>query len=86
MPRWASRITLEIRGVRVERVQDISEVDCEKELGVEPFSLGNMPVERFAATWDSINARRGYGWDENPWVWVLDFEVVKRWDKYEERM
>lgn len=81
MPRWASRITLEITGVRVERLQDITEEDA-KEEGVPPmiFSDGGYgkPDYRdgFRQLWDSINAKRGFGWDVNPWVWVIEFRRV----------
>jgi len=84
MPRWASRLTLEVTGVRVERVQDISEEDAETE-GVEPPMLhpddpANLDVARgaFADLWDAINAKRGYGWASNPWVWVVTFTRVQR--------
>ena len=91
MPRWASRITLEITRVRVERVQDITEADAIAE-GVTVATLGNAGwlgpdapegagysyVPRgFAATWDDINGPRGHGWSVNPWVWVIDFERIK---------
>jgi len=88
MPRWASRITLEVKDVRVERVQDITESDAEAE-GCTPWEyqhvdpgtgehLGNELSYRlgFHYLWDSINAKRGYGWDTNPWVWVVEFEVM----------
>lgn len=94
MPRWASRITLEITGVRVERLQEITEADaqdegCERiELG--PFEICGMPVhpmtstykESFKVLWDSINGDRKdnhgnrlpYAWNDNPWVWVVEFK------------
>jgi hypothetical protein len=80
MPRWASRITLEITKVRVERVQDISEGDARRE-GVEGVP-GTLPGEisyrdPFARLWSVINAKRGYGWDVNPWVWVLEFKRIE---------
>lgn len=75
MPRWASRITLEITGVRVERVQDITEDDAVAEgrprHNKPPESIST--VEMFAASWNGLNGKRGYGWDANPWVWVIDF-------------
>lgn len=78
MPRWASRITLEIVKVRVEQVQDISESDsfCE---GIPEWTSPKQtfnPRMRFAELWDSINAKRGYGWNVNPWVWVIEFRKV----------
>jgi len=77
MPRWASRILLEIASVRVERVQDISDTDAERE-GVGGNDPGGMLSfrEHFRELWDSINAKRGYGWDTNPWVWVVEFKKV----------
>ena len=78
MPRWASRITLEITGVSVEQLQDISEGDAEAE-GTTPYTApAEMPAYKpaFADLWDSINAKRGYGWDANCWVWVLTFNLI----------
>lgn len=89
MPRWASRLTLRITDVRVERLDDISTKDAAAE-GIddssEAFDMGShyqaagspMSAERYAFRdlWDSINAARGYGWDANPWVWALTFDVI----------
>ena len=72
-----SRITLEITDVRVERVTDISELDCEVELGVKPYSLGNDAYKQFAELWDSLNAKRGYPWKDSPFVWVYEFKRVR---------
>jgi hypothetical protein len=78
MPRELSRITLEIAGVRVERVQDISEKDARAE-GCEPMHRDDLGQtfrtyrRGYQSLWDSINAKRGYGWDANPWVWVIEF-------------
>jgi hypothetical protein len=79
MPRWASRITLNITGVRVERLQAISESDAMDE-GAEPILVppdgGSCPhVEGFEALWKSINGAES--WDGNPWVWVVEFKVAK---------
>ncbi|KGD75243.1 morphogenetic protein [Tatumella morbirosei] len=86
MPRWASRITLEITGVRVERLNSISQEDAQAE-GMEltgwrptysdPDSGGDCqtPYDNFAELWESI-----YGvdsWQANPWVWVIEFKRVE---------
>jgi hypothetical protein len=85
MPRWASRITLEITNVRVERVQDISETDAENEgihlLGLPENERHNHPrkhIVAFQKLWDSIYAKRGYGWNSNPWVWVIEFRLLEK--------
>jgi hypothetical protein len=78
MPRWASRITLEITDVRVERVQDISEDDARAE-GVTPHhpTIRNVHRLHFSDLWERINGPRGYGWDANPWVWCITFRGVE---------
>ncbi len=78
MPRWASRITLEITGIRVQRVQEISEGDIKCE-GVVPQTYergdGNtVTTYDFRKLWDSINIKRGYGWGKNPWCWCIEFK------------
>ena len=75
MPRWASRITLEITRVRVERVQDITEADAEAE-GVAA-SANYSARDHFGRRWSELNAPRGFGWTVNPWVWVIDFKRIK---------
>ncbi len=80
MPRWASRITLEITGVRVERVQDISEEDASTE-GVEWKNMCDWPHSKaFKTLWDSI-AKPGVKWEDNPWVWVIEFRRVENEEK-----
>ena len=82
MPRWASRLTLEVTNVRVERVQEISTADAIAEGmlndGGGEYAIDGMTAAqvRFMDRWDTINQLRGYGWDKNPWVWVPDFKVV----------
>lgn len=76
MPRWASRINLEITGVRVERLNDISEHDALNEgvtflNPVKPGRANRMAREAFADLWQSINGAGA--WDANPWVWVVEF-------------
>lgn len=87
MPRWASRITLETTGIRAERVQDISirHDDCMKEgwpFGYQVETLNESPIVTFARYWDSINAKRGYSWESNPWVWVIEFKIVEEETKW----
>ena len=82
MPRWASRITLEITDIRVERVQNIHEEDAIAE-GIDPRKLsylsGERAVTKFSVLWNSIYAADGLGWDINPWVLVIAFKrVVKK--------
>lgn len=77
MPRVASRINLEVTGVRVERLQDISEADAIAE-GAEWGACG-APQEGsykagYAQLWESINDPGS--WDANPWVWVVEFKKV----------
>ena len=70
MPRWASRLTLRVTSVRVERLQDITEADATAEGVVAPHLL-----DAFSALWDGINGDRAC-WASNPWVWVVSFERV----------
>ncbi|KKN49517.1 hypothetical protein LCGC14_0642240 [marine sediment metagenome] len=97
MPRIASRITLKIEDVQVERIQDITDKGIISE-GItksELYNLGYLPGNlrelhrprndngdflyglygTFAKLWDSINLKRGYGWDTNSWVWVISFSL-----------
>lgn len=84
MPRWASRITLEITGVRVERVQAISYADALAEGVWRPGPDANPDqVDReydarveYHNLWNEINAERGFSWMSNPWVWVIEFRRV----------
>ena len=74
MPRWASRITLEITGVRVERLQEITEKDALAE-GVGYAITRDCKVPQFARLWDQINGKHA-PWESNPWVWVVEFKRV----------
>lgn len=76
MPRIASRITLRIKDVRVERLQDISDADALAE-GVDQTntSIRGYAAERFKRLWSSINGADS--WHSNPWVWVIEFKKVE---------
>jgi hypothetical protein len=75
MPRWASRITLEITDVRVQRLQDISETDAQAEGAVPSFYQTATPWrDGFGSLWESINGDDS--WAANPWVWALSFRRV----------
>ena len=73
MPRWASRIMLEITKIRVERIQEISNVDVKAE-GFAPWGDKYLG---FADLWDPIYARKGFGWETNCWVWVIEFRRLE---------
>lgn len=84
MPRWASRILLEIISIDVQRVQDINYLDCIAE-GIEEWE-GSRPGHKKSAhqlrsdfwrLWDSINEKRGLGWNANPFVWVIEYKQVQ---------
>ena len=78
MPRWASRILLEITSVRVERLHEISEADAKAEGVTLPKRTCTMYDgiwrDEYHALWESINGPRT--WAANPWVWVIEFKVV----------
>lgn len=92
MPRAASRITLEVTEVRVQRLQDISEADSVSE-GIERYqgplrwvhyrdartgeAAHNTARDAYAALWDSINSKKpGAAWADNPWVWCVSFRRI----------
>jgi hypothetical protein len=88
MPRWASRISLRVTDVRAERVQEITGASAQAE-GVslpDPGRTVVMPrsaiddlyVGKFEELWDQINGKRdGAAWADDPWVWVIKFEVAE---------
>lgn len=88
MPRWAARINLEVTDVRTERVQDISEEDI-KAMGITPIMVDSGGVqpwgagidvadycEPFIESWESVNAKRGFGWDVNPFCRCVSFRRI----------
>ena len=85
MPRWASRLTLEITGVRVERLQGITQADARAEGVVDTSGAWEIdgpltdsdragPRGAYEALWESINGEGS--WDANPWVWKITFKRV----------
>lgn len=80
LPKELARTFVRLNGIRGERVQTISAVDVLAEGITERFlgeaQRGKQLVGRFETLWDTINRTRGFGWDLNPWVWVLVFELV----------
>lgn len=89
MPKKYCRLWLRVTDVRVERLQEISEKDAEAEgfsyqpgIGYRAEGVStlldsltyNNARSPFRALWDSLNAKKGHGWDTNPWVWVISFE------------
>jgi hypothetical protein len=91
MPRWASRLTLEITEVRVQRLQDITEADAMAEGVVKvrdachvirdvDYDLVGLchtsPITPYAKLWDTLNGDKpGMAFDDDPWVWALTFKV-----------
>lgn len=74
MPRWASRITLEVTDMRAQRLLDITVADAVAEGIAQNVQ---HPKEEFRKLWDSINGKRpGCEWTANPWVWVVSFKRV----------
>lgn len=72
MPKEAARIFLRVTNVRVERLQDLLAIDVQKE--------GFEERGEFEDSWDDTYLEKGYGWDKNPWVWVIEFERVREND------
>ena len=94
LQREAARLFLEVKSVCVERLQDISPEDAVFEgavknphyirYGGEPCLVDhNRYREEYAALWDSLNAKRGYSWESNPWVWVYEFMRLPKGGEYE---
>jgi hypothetical protein len=73
MPRWASRIDLEVTGVRVERLQEISEADAWAE-GVSACTVDASVTgrDRYRVLWEQINGAGS--WSLDPWVWIIEFK------------
>lgn len=100
MPRWASRITLEIVNVRVERLKEITQADVLAEgikhtegdgywlaplAGVPDYPWNNA-ISAYVALWNSINEKRGYDWNINPWVWVVEFKRLEQGTEHAQKI
>ena len=75
LPREASRLTLRVTGTRPQRLQDISEADARAE-GYDEAREALGPIEWFARLWDRLSVTESLRWAANPWLWVVEFEVV----------
>jgi len=84
MPRWASRLTLRLTDIRIERLHEASLDDIKAEgCPAEYWQENNNGMSHamygwWEHLWDGLNARRGYPYKSNPWVWVVEFEAVTR--------
>lgn len=84
MPRWASRLLLEVTAVRVERLRRISDADCIAEGAhgghncIPGYGYSATPYEHFHHLWESIHGAAS--WKANPWVWVIEFRVAAEAD------
>jgi hypothetical protein len=94
MPKYAARLFLKVTSVRLERLQDISEKDAKAEgvypcFWFQPFGKPegesitfdhNQPTHKaaFFNLWDILNAKCGYSWESNPWVWVYEFMRIEK--------
>ena len=81
MPREVARLFLRVTAVRVERLQEINGQGHHDDVLKEgwPFeNQGHTPVKDFMRLWDTLYAKRGYGWENNPWVWVYSFERCEK--------
>jgi len=77
MPKEAARLWLDNKSVRVERLQEITEEDAIKE-GIDATGLDTTALEEFQGLWEHLNKKRGHGWDNNNWLWVVSFRRVEK--------
>lgn len=86
MPKAAARIWLKVTDVRVERLQDITEVGAINEGCIDDieYAKGKSARSHFSGLWNSTIRKSDldiYGWDANPWVWVIEFELLEQFGK-----
>jgi hypothetical protein len=78
LPRWASRLTLEVTGVVVERVQDITEQQARAEgLWPDAWTGGETARAKYQQLWGEMYAGGEFAWELNPWVWAVSFRRVE---------
>lgn len=88
MPKEAARLFLKVTSVQVEHLQEILCGDMKRE-GCIPATVTGGQYQQWQRDywiplWDSINKKRGYGWNTNPWVWVYEFERCEKEDDHEQ--
>lgn len=76
MPKAAARLFLRVEDVHVERIQDIRASGAIMEGACDSYTEYEKCIPAFIKLWNSINEKRGFGWSENPWVWVIEFERI----------
>lgn len=77
MPRWASRLWLLVKDVRVQRLQDICEADAIAE-GIELQHADSCPIIAYATLWDLLHREPGTRWADNPWIYCLTWPEVNK--------
>lgn len=77
MPRWASRLTLRVTDVRVQRVQDVTISDCADEGVLWNRAEDHSRKESFARFWNTLH-KPPHDWDGNPWVAAITFDVIRK--------
>lgn len=83
MPKEAARIFLKVTDIRIERIMATTAGDCKKEgikldYDITDIWSADSYIDEFKKLWDSIYSKQGDGWNENPWVWVIEFEKVMK--------
>jgi len=81
MPKKYARLFMVIQNVKLQKLQDITPSEVRAEGIIEEEGDGlilrdKLEAQRFEDLWDSLNAKRGYLWESNPWVWAIEFERV----------
>ena len=88
MPREAARLFLKVKDIKVERLQEITPensikegldvcISCIRHGGCHLPDMCNYLPQTMQVLWDDIYSNRDYSWEQNPWVWVISFEVAK---------